>query len=151
MKGLGPVKTLTALLVAAMAVVSCGSPYMQPSRTVEEGPRGPETVDRGIILSPGAESQLRHGALLSSEGKFEEAARAYLRVYENPSHEAKHREEALLRLGGIYSNVLNTGKDYDKALHYLQKLLDEFPESRLREEAEEKIETIREMRRGAPE
>jgi tetratricopeptide (TPR) repeat protein len=77
------------------------------------------------------------------EGRFDEAVAVLTRVYENQKADAKYRAQALFELGQTHSHLLNPRRDEDKALLYFEKLVEEYPESELRTEAEKKIERMR--------
>ena len=90
--------------------------------------------------------QLKYAKQFAGEGDYETAIDLFLRIYENSKLESAAREEALLNLGNIYANVLYAGKDYKKALSYLEKLITEFPKSELRPDALEAIESVNKLK-----
>ena len=47
------------------------------------------------------------------------------------------KAEALYRLGSTYSDFLNSYKDYDKAIFYLDELLTQYPESEFKDDAQQ--------------
>lgn len=99
------------------------------------------------FYSGSGEDQLKYAKQFLGEGDFETAIELFLKIYENTKIDSKIRQEALLNLGNIYSNVLYTGKDYEKALYYLESLLNEFPETEFRASAIESIDYVKKMMR----
>ena len=90
------------------------------------------------------EARFETGKQYVKEGLYEKAVQTFLLVYQDQSANKTYREQALLELGKIYSDILNPQKDYEKALVYFEKLISEFPESNLLEEAQKKRENVRE-------
>lgn len=97
------------------------------------------------FYSKSAQDQLKYAKQFAGEGDYETAIDLFLQIYENAKFDSTIRQEALLNLGNIYANVLYTGKDYEKALFYLEKLLKEFPETQFRSVTKESIKNIKEL------
>lgn len=94
----------------------------------------------------GAEKDIAQARQLRVDGQYAEAATVLLGVYKSPNNESKFREEALLELSQVEAYLLNPSRDYDKALGYLEQLLEEFPDTEYRDEAEEQIKHINELK-----
>jgi tetratricopeptide (TPR) repeat protein len=96
------------------------------------------------------EAWLDRGRQMRAETAFDEAADLFRQVYELPSADQEHRAAALLELGLVHSDLLNPKKDHELALEYLRKLVDTYPDSEYREEAEQKIADIQELKTQQP-
>ncbi len=130
------------LFLAALLLTSCASTMSQQAD--EEG-----SSTSFELHGSKAEAQISQARQLRVDGKYDEAADLLLGVYRSPSTESKYREEALLELSNVHSYLLNPDRDYDVALGYLETLLEEFPETELRKEAEQQIEHVNELKANA--
>ncbi len=89
------------------------------------------------------EAALEHGKQAAVDGKYEEAVTVLTRLYNNRSARAEFRASALLQLGSVFTNVLNPRRDEERAYDYFRKLVEEFPDSEHRAEAEIRMERLR--------
>ncbi len=88
------------------------------------------------------EAALGRGKEAALAGRFDEAAGIFERVAADRSAKSELREQALLQLGSVFTNVLNPTRDEKRARGYYQALLDDFPESKLRTEAQQRIDEL---------
>jgi outer membrane protein assembly factor BamD (BamD/ComL family) len=91
------------------------------------------------------EATLDYAADLLRSQKYAEATKAYQSVLDQESAEAQYREQALLGLAQVHSSLLNPQKDFSLALSLLQRLVSEYPQSALRERAEQRAREIRQL------
>jgi len=124
------------IILATLFLTSCAS---TSSTTREEDGTNTSFSFHGS----GAEADIAKARQLRVDGQYNEAATLLLSVYKSPANESQFREEALFEVSQVHSYLLNSAKDYDKALGYLEQLLDEFPETEFRDEAEEQIKHIK--------
>jgi len=128
----------TLILLAALLLTSCAS--TSTTTREEDG-----TNTSFSFHGSGAEKDIAQARQLRVDGQYAEAASLLLGVYKSPANESKFREEALLELSQVESYLLNPSRDYDKALGYLEQLLEEFPETEYRDEAEDQIKHLKEL------
>jgi outer membrane protein assembly factor BamD (BamD/ComL family) len=130
---------IVALVASSLLLVGCfGRATRTETRTDEEASTG-----TSISLHRSTEKALlERGRQYVMDGRFDQAIAAFTRLYENVEAKPESRAEALLELGRVHSHILNPRRDEAKAVESFQKLADEFPESKLRDEALEKIEQI---------
>lgn len=126
----------TIIILLLLLITSCAKykTHQYPEANVKD-----YHVD---FYTKSGKDQLKYAKQFAGEGDYETAIDLFLRIYENTNLKSAAREEALLNLGNIYANVLYAGKDYKKALSYLEKLTTEFPKSELRPDALESIENV---------
>lgn len=132
-------KQLMAIIIPLLIIASCAR------YKTHQYPEANEKDFHVDFYSKSGDDQLKYAKQFAGEGDYETAIDLFLRIYENTKLESAAREEALLNLGNIYASVLYTGKDYEKALYYLEKLLKEFPETQFRSGAVESIKNIKEL------
>ena len=65
-----------------------------------------------------------------ARGKSKEAETFYLQGYNNSAYSDNIKALTLHQIAMIYKSSYNVDRDYDKALHYLNKIVTEFPNSR---------------------
>ena len=97
------------------------------------------------FYSKSPKGQLRYAKHAASEGDYDLAISVYTRLYKDKSIGAAIRAEALFRLGKIYSSILYTNRDFDKAVYLFEKLISEFPNSEFRLDAEQSIKNIHKL------
>jgi tetratricopeptide (TPR) repeat protein len=124
--------------------LSCAGPTTM--KETEDGYRGSTELH-----GSSDEADLELGKHYRTEGDYERATEAFLRVYENESGKVAHRSQALFELGKTYSDLLNPQKDYQKASFYFEKLLSDYPDSDLRKETGKQLDLIRGLQGFAPE
>jgi hypothetical protein len=88
------------------------------------------------IVANRAVATLQRGREAVSEGRFADGIAAFEAAYAMPEAKAEQREQALLALAQVHSNMLNPSRNPQKALAYYQQLLSEFPETKQRYEVE---------------
>jgi outer membrane protein assembly factor BamD (BamD/ComL family) len=133
------VKHLLFSLLLLIAVNSCAT------YKTHHFPESGEKDFHVDFYSKSGEDQLKYAKQFLGEGDYETAGNLFLKIYEKIENDAPIRQEALLNLGNIYSNILYAGRDYEKALFYLEKLLSEFPNSKFRQSAMESIQNIKKI------
>ena len=139
-------KTAVVLLIAVLPVLSCTRRHMTTEDSSRIGPNGfPIEGTHGSLKFGDEEVTLEYAASLMRRAEYAKAAEAYLSVYRSSSAKAEYREQALLGLGIVYADLLNPDRDYARALQYLETLSAEFPESPLRERAEQKARDVRKL------
>lgn len=133
------------LAILASVQLSCGSLRATGESDVRENVYGEEEASRGVTVGTSGEHRdLAAGRAALRAGKYEEAIAAFTRAYrDSPKHEEK--EQALFALSETHSHLLNPRKDYGQARHYLEVLLRDFPETPLRERAEQKLSALRSL------
>jgi len=77
---------------------------------------------------------------LLSRGKYEDALRASERILSAPG--AAARDEALFANGLLYIHYDNPNKDYKRSLEYFQRLVNEYPQSPLLDQAKVWIDVL---------
>lgn len=92
---------------------------------------------------------LTYSAMAIRDAKSPEAEELYLVGYRDDKFSDDVRAIALYQIGLIYMNRYNDQRDDAKALAYLERVLNEFPASRVAERAEARILMIR-QRAGEP-
>ncbi len=134
------IKQITLSFLLLMIVISCAK------YKTHHFPESSEKDFHVDFYSKSGKDQLKYAKQFLGEGDYKTASNLFHKIYENTEVEAPIRQEALMNLGNIYSNVLYAGKDYEKALFYMEKLLAEFPDTKFRQAAEEGIENIKEIK-----
>ena len=138
---------LLIIILAMIWLASCAGykTHKYPGTINDENQREVTIRDHVDFYSKSGEDQLRYAKQFSGEGDYQTAIELFLNIYQNEMHDPIIRQKALINLGNIYSNVLYSGKDYEKALFYWETLLKEFPETEFRSEAEDSIENIKRL------
>ena len=77
---------------------------------------------------------LHQGRELLAIGKFKQAIQKNQRVL-SLSEKAPHKDQALFNIGLIYAHYDNPEKDYKKSLIHFERLIQEYPQSPLIEQA----------------
>ena len=136
-------RILVGLFTLVMLLMNCSNANLKNDYQVRKETDGNYEIKRGMSMSPGKDNEkLEQGKYLLIKKSYKKAEKAFFEVYNEKSVEDKYKEEALLLLGDLYSNFLNPGKDYKKAVSYYNKLIKEFPDTKLKDKAEEKIKDI---------
>jgi outer membrane protein assembly factor BamD (BamD/ComL family) len=125
-------------LAVTLALSAC------TGRTVHRETDETRSMETTLITNP-HEAKLERGRQAAAKGDFDLAIQHYLAVYRDGDAKPEYKERALLRLGGAHSDLLNPKKDYQKALKYLEDLVSTYPTSKLRKDAEERIEVIKKL------
>lgn len=136
------------VLITLAALAGCGSPRLREAGSTRVAADGEEERSVGTSLrftGSQAEALLDRARLAEEEGEYEAAVRDYLAVYRDPTHADALREAALFRVGMVYGSPLNVRKDYAKAVEYLERFIEEYPDSEHRETAEANLEKYREI------
>ncbi|MGH8354482.1 MAG: tetratricopeptide repeat protein [Pseudomonas sp.] len=89
---------------------------------------------------------LTYSAMAIRDAKSATAEQLYLSGYHDDKLSAEVRAIALYQIGLIYMNRYNEERDDDKALDYLDQVLNEFPDSRAAARVEARIALIRQRR-----
>ena len=89
-----------------------------------------------------AAADLEQGRQAVSEGRFDAALAAFQAAYASGDAKPDHKASALLGMGQVYSNVLNPKRDVDKALLAYRRLIADYPDSKLKEEAERAVASL---------
>ena len=137
-------RILVGLFVLVILLMSCSNANLKNDYQVRKETDGTYDIKRGLTASPGKDDEkLEQGKYLLIKKNYKKAEKVFFEVYNDKSVKDKYKEEALLLLGDLYSNFLNPGKDYKKAVSYYNKLIKEFPDTKLTDKAEEKIKNIK--------
>ena len=75
-------------------------------------------------------------------GDFDAGLAEFQAAYQSSDSKPEHKAEALLGQGSVYANILNLKRDPQKALAAYRQLVHEFPDSKLREQAETSIHAL---------
>ncbi|CAM3691493.1 tetratricopeptide repeat protein [Parendozoicomonas haliclonae] len=78
-----------------------------------------------------------------AEGRTQEAEQFYLQGYQNPNFGPEIKAIALHQIAMIYKSSYNADRDYQKAINYLNRIVNEFPQSRGAEYAQVQIAKIK--------
>ncbi|MFH1148427.1 MAG: tetratricopeptide repeat protein [Pseudomonadota bacterium] len=93
----------------------------------------------GLVQQYRAERYFRDSSALMAQGNY----RACVRKYEQVSERFPGMgDQAFFQMGIVSVHPKNTKRDYEKSLAYFQKLIKEYPESQLKEEAESLVSLL---------
>ena len=104
---------------------------------------GPGYFDDVFVYTDKPESQIKYAKHMTRKRKFDKAIETYLKLYEDKNIKSEYREESLYNLGLLFSNMLYPQRDDKKSRYYFEKLLDEFPQSKFKDMAKEKLEYLK--------
>jgi hypothetical protein len=90
---------------------------------------------------------LEEGRKAAAIGAYTTAADRFTTVYQHLDAGAERRADALYHLGLVQSNLLNTKRDTQQAVATFRKLLDEFPKSKWRDDAEQALASLQKSAR----
>lgn len=134
-----------ALLVLVTASSGCAS---STQRTVEgDRPEDRSTTTEVKWHANAEEVRLAAGREAASRGEFARALTEFRTVYRNLFAEPDQRAQALYQTALVQSNALYRRHDTQQAVETLQKLLDEFPQSEWRDDAEQLLFSLGELPR----
>ena len=134
----------TVLFLLTLFVLSCSNANVKDEYQVRKESDGSYDVKKGMSMTPGKDDEkLEQAKYHIVKKNYTKAIKLFKEVYEDKSIKEEHREEALFQLGEVASNFLNPKKDYKKAVTYYEKLLKEFPKTKLKDKAEEKIANLK--------
>ncbi len=88
-----------------------------------------------------AEHALLLGQELATRKNFSESVKVNSNLL-SQSAETPYRDRALFNIALIYAHYNNPEKDYNKSVHYFQRLIKEFPDSLLSEESKIWIDVL---------
>lgn len=77
-----------------------------------------------------------------SRGNTEAAVATYMKGYDNPDYSVNMKSLAIYQIALLYMNRFNEQRDDQKASSYLQRHLTEFPDSRLREKIQHRLNVL---------
>ncbi len=151
-------KNIPIVVLFVSLVLSCSTRIIQKEKDpVEEQERKSydhwsdyanqmfENLENVEFYSKKPEGQLRYAKHAASEGDYDLAIAVFSKLYKDESNGVAIRSEALFRLGKIYSSLLYTQRDFDKATYLFEQLIFEFRNSLFRPEAEEAIKNIQKL------
>lgn len=130
----------TFALVALLVAAGCSIGRTTRTETTTEG--GFSTGASLSLHDDPAEAALERARDLARNGRYEEAAESFRRLYEDRDAKEEHRAAALFGLGETYSNVLNPDRDPARAREAFRRVVDEFPESDRKREAETRLQRL---------
>jgi len=129
-----------AVVLVAAAIVGCVR--VRTSTTQKDydeyGDHKPTYSANSTVVGK-AETELEAARALEREGKYSEAILALERLDADASLSNDVRQDVLLQLGEIHGAALNPFKDYERGLFYLRELVDRYPATKYREQAEERM------------
>ena len=127
-----------------LLLLSCSSSNVRNDYQTRKESDANYEIKRGLTLSPGNDDEkLEHAKYLMVKKNYKSAEKELEEVHADTTIARKYREEALFQLGELNANFLNPHKDNEKALQYYRKLLTEFPETKFKENAQNKINTLK--------
>jgi outer membrane protein assembly factor BamD (BamD/ComL family) len=131
----------TTAILAALLLAGC-APRVQ--QTVAGDDSSTERVSQKTTFSLDKDDALLDkGREAAASGDFATAESAYDELYRSTSAKAEKRAQALFLRGSVQSNLLNPDRDPDAALASYQAVVDEFPTSEWRDDAEHAIASLR--------
>ncbi len=138
---------ITIIVLSFLLFISCVGykTHKYPKPINDDNQKRVTVTDHVDFYTKSGEDQLEYAQQFFGEGNYQTAIVLFLDIYQNALHKPEVRQRALLNLGYIYSSVLFSGKDYDKAFFYWRILLKEFPETEFRAEVERAIENIQRL------
>lgn len=86
-----------------------------------------------------AQKDLRDSSALMAKGNYRACFKKNEEIFERFP---KMGDRALFQVGTVSLHPKNTKKDYERTLSYFQKLIKEYPESRLKDDAEALVSLI---------
>ena len=135
-----------AIVVSTVCVVSCGIGSRTTSTTqttmTPEGERDSQGVSVSLASSP-HEVALTRARQAARDGKWDDAAQQFRRLADTVEAGPEMRTAALMDLGSLHRNVLNPTRDPELAAQSYERLIEEFPDSPLRADAEAELERLR--------
>jgi len=135
-------KPVFHLVLVAVAGIAAGC--ATPDRRVVEADRIEErtsTAKVNLHLDPDV-GHLELGRAAASEGNFTTALEEFGTVYRHTSGEPELRAQALYQTALVQSNALNARRDLAAAEATARKLIEEFPKSEWRDDAEKLLATL---------
>ena len=141
---------LLALLLLA-SIPGCGT-RPRVERTMGEDPiEGGETYSQSVSFeADDAEAALRDAAALVRQREFGPAIIIHQRLYRDQAQPESIRARALLRWAEAEGHLLNPDRNVDAAIARVELMLEEFPDSELRFEAEDTLERLGSFRETDP-
>lgn len=134
------------LLLIILVIVSCTRSRI--SMTEKEQRDRLDKVENDetrftLNVHTGNNGELNYARNATSKGDYNTAVKVYLRLEKDKEVTKEKREEVLYNLGILYDNFMYSKKNSQKSYDYLSKLLEEFPETKYKSRAEEKIENLK--------
>lgn len=142
-------RTIATVSIFFLLIISCTGykTHHYPEPTSDESQDAQTSKGHVDFYSRSGEDQLDYAKQFLGEGNYEQAGELFLKIYDDWGLKPGVREEALLNLGRLYSNILNPNRNYQKTILYLEMLLKEFPDGSLRSDALASIASAKEMLR----
>jgi hypothetical protein len=138
------IRNVLALAVALAAAASgCATGIQQT--TEGDRPEDRETTTTVRLHTSDADVRLAAGRDAASHGDFALALSEFRAVYRNQFATREQRAQALYQIALVQTNALYLKRDDQAAVATLRKLLDEFPDSEWRDEAEQMLFSLGEL------
>ena len=102
------------------------------------------TTSEGLRERSEAREYLRSSQKLLAQGDYEGSLLENLEVLSLPANRS-YPDEALLNMGLIYAHFGNPNRDYKKSIGYFKKLIQDYPQNNLAEEARIWVRILQEM------
>lgn len=130
------------IFLASVSLIGCAGSSRTQTTETDDG----TSISTGFSLHGSQDAALiDRGKQAVRNGDYLGAAEAFRAVAESGTASSQLRAEALLRLGQVHADPMNPGKDPEKAVSVFQRLVEEFPDSELRNEAEQRLARLREQ------
>jgi outer membrane protein assembly factor BamD (BamD/ComL family) len=137
--------TRHALALLVLAAVTAGCATGSQQTTEGDRPEDRETTTTVQLHTNDAEIRLTAGRDAASRGDYSRALSEFRTVYRNQFAKPEQRAQALYQIALVQSNALYLQRDNQAAVATLRKLLDEFPDSEWRDEAEQMLFSLGEL------
>ena len=129
-----------AALAALGLLAGCATQSEQTRRATDQNDPGSSV---SVTFVSQDKAALDRGSQAILQGDYDGAAKTFESVYRNPSAKPDYRAHALYLLGTVQANALNPKRDPATALITFQKVVDEYPKSTWRRDAEDAMRTLR--------
>ena len=141
------------LFICCFVLFSCTKNKLVKDFETQEVPESATEIHEfQLVAEENEDDQLRqkdaHGQIVISDhlvklDDFQKAIITYQEVYEDENYKDEQRGEALFKLAAAHECILNDNIDMDKSLYYYQLLIAEFPASKYRLDAFQRIGSLR--------
>lgn len=135
-------RTITLLSFAWILWLVSGCALGRTSTTERETALGQSQSTSFGVHGSSVDAALARGRQAVMDGRFEEATATFSEVVETTSASDEQRAEALFELGRVHTSVLNPKRDMDSARVCYQRVIDEYPDSKLRPDAEKNLQRL---------
>ncbi len=135
------------MLTAAAVVILTGCAAATPLLVAGTGAQQLAMHDEEIKLRAAAALReepdlLTFSVQAISRGRTDEAVSTYMKGYTDPDYSVNMKSLAIYQIALLYMNRFNDQRDDQRARSYLQRHLIEFPESRLRDKVQKRLDIL---------